>query len=158
MSDGLNISDIDGGGKAWSPENIGDKVSGRITLVERRQQRGFDGGAPLTWDDGSPRMLTYVELETDLRDDDDDDGVRALYLKGGRNFEPANGTGTSGEVALVEAAKKASLSSIETGCKLIVVHTGVAKPTTRGYQGAKLYTMKLEAATTSVAVDDLFDD
>jgi hypothetical protein len=155
---GLDINEIAGGGKAWSPDEVGDKISGTITLVERRQQRSFDGGAPLTWDDGSPRMLTYVELETSLKDDADDDGVRALYLKGGRNFEAAVGSGASGEVALVEAAKKAGLSSIEAGCKLTVVHSGVAKPTTRGYQGAKLYTMKLEAAKSSVSVDDLFDN
>jgi hypothetical protein len=102
-------------------------------------------------------MLTYVEIETDLRDSDDDDGIRALYLKGGKNFEPAEGKGMSGELALVEAAKKANMSSIEPGAVLTVLHSGVAKPTTRGYQGAKLYTMKLEAAKQSVSLDD-FDD
>lgn len=157
MSEGLAIGEIAGGGKAWSPENIGDRISGEIILIERRQQRSFDGGTPLTWDDGSPRMLTYIELQTDLRESDDDDGVRALYLKGGKNFEPAEGKGHSGEVALVEAAKKAGLKSIEPGCTLTDVLTGIAKPTTRGYQGAKLYTMKLEAAKQSVALDD-FDD
>jgi len=154
---GLAIGDIAGGGKAWSAEKIGDKVTGEITLIERRQQRSFDGGEGLTWDDGSPRMLTYVEIETDLRNDDDDDGVRALYLKGGKNFEPAEGKGLSGELALVEAAKKANMSSIEPGAVLTVLHSGVAKPTTRGYQGAKLYQMKLEAAKQSVSLDD-FDD
>jgi hypothetical protein len=154
---GLNIGDIDGGGKAWSPEKIGDRIKGRIRLIERRQQRAFDGGAALTWDDGSPRMLTYIELETDLRESDDDDGVRSLYLKGGRNFEPAEGKGHAGEVALVEAAKKAGIKVIEEGCILEDVLTGMAKPTTRGYQGAKLHTMKLEAPTSSVNLDD-FDD
>lgn len=151
---GLAVGDIAGGGKAWSADNVGDKIVGEITLIERRQQRSFDGGSPLTWDDGSPRMLTYVEIETDLREGDDDDGVRALYLKGGKNFEPAEGKGLSGELALVEAAKKAGLSSIEPGCILTVAHSGVAKPTTRGYQGAKLYVMKLEPAKQSVSVDD----
>jgi len=154
---GLAIGDIAGGGKAWSPEKIGDRISGVITLIERRQQRSFDGGVPLTWDDGTPRMLTYIELETDLRDDDDDDGIRSLYLKGGKNFEPAEGKGLSGELALVEAAKKANMSSIEPGAVLTDVLTGVAKPTTRGYQGAKLHTMKLEAPKQSVSLDD-FDD
>ena len=154
MSEGLAIGDIAGGGKAWSADKIGDKVTGEITLIERRQQRSFDGGTPLTWDDGSPRMLTYVEIETDLRDGDDDDGVRALYLKGGKNFEPLEGKGHSGEVALVEAAKKAGMSAIDPGAKLTVIHSGVAKPTTRGYQGAKLFQMKLEAASRSVDLDD----
>ena len=150
----LAIGEIEGGGKAWSAAEIGDKITGEIKLIERRQQRSYDGKEMLTWDDGSPRMLTYVEIETDLREDDDDDGVRALYLKGGKNFEAAEGKGHSGEVALVEAAKKAGLSTIEPGCVLTVLHSGVAKPTTRGYQGAKLYQMKLEPAKQSVALDD----
>ena len=155
----MDINEIAGGGKAWSPDKVGDKIEGTITLIERRQQRSFDGGVPLEWDDGSPRMLTYIELATSERDGDDDDGQRALYLKGGRNFEPAEGKGHSGEVALVEGAKKAGMSSVEEGTKLIIVHSGVAKPTTRGYQGAKLYLIKLEAGKSSVAVDDFdFDD
>lgn len=154
MSEAFAVSDIAGGGKAWSPETVGDRIEGEITLIERRQQRSFDGGTPLTWDDGSPRMLTYIELETSLRESDDDDGVRALYLKGGKNFEPAEGKGHSGEVALVEAAKKAGMSTIEVGTKLTAVHSGVAKPTTRGYQGAKLYQMKLEAPKQAVGLDD----
>lgn len=153
----LDISAIAGGGKAWSPETIGDKITGIITLVEQRQQRSFDGGEPLTWDDGSPRMLTYIEIETDERSDDDDDGIRALYLKGGKNFEAAEGKGHSGEVALVEAAKKAKLSRIEEGQTLTIGYTGEAKPTTRGYRGAKLFTIKLEAAKASIEVDDLDD-
>ena len=81
----MDINELDGGGKAWSPDKVGEKLDGVITLIERRQQRSFDGGAPLTWDDGSPRMLTYIELQTSEKDDADDDGVRALYLKGDVN-------------------------------------------------------------------------
>ena len=150
----MDINEIAGGGKSWSPDKIGEKLEGTITLIERRQQRDFTTGEGLEWSDGSPRMLTYVELQTNERDDSDDDGVRALYLKGGRNFEAAEGKGNSGEVALVEAAKKAGMKSVDEGAKLTIVHSGVAKPTTRGYQGAKLYAIKLEAGKSSVEVDD----
>lgn len=153
----LPLSEIGGGGKSWSPETIGDKISGRIRLVDRRAQRAFGGGEELTWDDGRPRLLTYIEIETDLRDDDDDDGVRALYCKGGRNFEAAEGSGTSLEVAVAEAVKAAGCNSIDEGGTLAVAHTGVAKPTTRGYQGAKLYRAQYKAPVTSVSADDLFD-
>ncbi len=155
---GLELNEIEGGGKAFSFEEIGDRVDGIIRLIERRQQRSFDGGAPLTWDDGSPRLLTYVELETDLRDSDDDDGVRALYAKGGRNFEPAEGSGTSMEVAIAEAAKNAGLKSIDEGARLQVVFSGRAKPSTRGFQPAKLFTAKLEAPKASVSTEALFAD
>jgi hypothetical protein len=39
-----------------------------------------------------------------------------------------------------------------------VACTGKSKPTTRGYQPAKLYTMKYEKPVASVAASDLFDD
>lgn len=155
---GLPVGEISGGSKAFQFDEIGDTCQGEITLIERRQQRGFDGGAPLVWDDGSPRMLTYVEVQTDLHDDGDDDGVRALYLKGGKNFEPAEGSGSSGEIALAEAAKAAGIGSIEEGSQIAVQFSGRAKATTRGYQPAKLFTAQLKAPVHAVAADDLFGD
>lgn len=154
----LSLSELGGGAKAWSAENIGDKIQGRIKLVERRQQRGMEGGGLLTWDDGSPKMITYIELETDMHDDEEDDGVRALYAKGGRNHEAQQGTGTSMEVAIAEAVKAAGEKSIDEGATLVVAYTGIAKPTTRGYQGAKLYRAQYKAPVTSVSADDLFDN
>lgn len=153
----LSLSELGGGSKAWSAENIGDKISGRIRLVERRQQRNLDNGQLETWPDGQPRMITYIELETDERDDDDDDGVRALYAKGGRNHEPAQGTGTSMEVAIAEAVKAAGCNSIDEGATLAVAHTGLAKPQTRGFNPAKLYRAQYKPPVSSVSADDLFD-
>jgi len=155
---GLALSELGGGAKAWSAENINDKISGRIKLVERRQQRNMDNGQMETWPDGSPRMITYIELETDLHDDEDDDGVRALYAKGGRNHEAAQGTGTSMEVAIAEAVKAAGCNSIDEGAQLAVVHTGLAKPQTRGYNAAKLYRAQYKPPVSSVNADDLFDN
>lgn len=150
---GLDIGDIAGGGKAAQFDEIGDKVSGKITLIERRQQRAFEDGAPLSWDDGTPRMLTYVELQTDERADDDDDGIRACWMKGG-NFEIAEGKGLSAEAALVAAAKEAKAKTIDEGGKLTVVFSGRGKPTVRGYQPSKLWVMRYEAPTSSIDVDD----
>lgn len=152
----LEMSDIAGGGKAFQFDEIGDKCVGEIKLIERRQQRSFDGGAPLTWDDGSPRLLTYIEIQTDLQEDGEDDGVRALYCKGGANFEAAEGKGTSAEVALVNAMKDAGTKTMDEGGTLAMVFTGRAKPTTRGYQPAKLFQAQYKPPTHSVAADDLF--
>ena len=155
----MEISEISGGSKSFDfGDSLGSKCVGTIKLIERRQQRDFSTGAGLEWDDGSPRLLAYVELETDARDSDDDDGVRALYLKGGRNFEPAEGSGASGEVALALAAKEAGTTSIDEGGKLAVAFSGRAKPTTRGYQPARLFTVQYSAPKASVAAADLFDD
>ena len=153
----VSLGDIGGGGKSFPFENIGDAVKGRIVTVERRQQRSFDGGEPLTWDDGSPRMLTYIEIQTDLREGDDDEGIRALYAKGG-NFEAHEGKGQAMEKAIVDAVKKAGCKSIDEGAELSVGYTGKAKPTTRGFQPAKLFVAQYKAPVSSVDDADLFGD
>ena len=154
----FSITELDGGSKSWVPENIGDKVKGKIIDVKRVQQTSFDDGTPLEWSDGSPRMQTVVEMQTDLSTSGDDDGVRTLWLKGGKNYEAAEGDGKSGEVALAQAAKDAGASTIETHGELTFAFTGRSKPTTRGYQPAKLYTAKYVAPVASVSTNDLFDD
>ena len=153
----LNIGDIEGGSStSWKPETIGDKISGTIITVKRVQQTDFTTGEPLEWSNGDPRMQTVVELQTDEGDGADDDGVRSIWLKGGKNYEAAEGEGKSGEVALAEAAKAAGVTSIDEHAKLTAVFSGRSKPTTRGYQPAKLYVMKYEAPKASISTDDLF--
>ena len=154
----FNISDLDGGSRSWVPENIGDKVQGKIIEVKRVQQTSFDDGSPLEWPDGTARMQTVVEMQTDLSTSGDDDGIRTLWLKGGKNYEAAEGDGKSGELALAQAAKDAGASSIDTHGELTFVFSGRSKPTTRGYQPAKLYTARYKAPVASVSTDDLFDD
>ncbi|HEV8211640.1 MAG TPA: hypothetical protein VGP77_16050, partial [Vicinamibacterales bacterium] len=104
-----------------------------------------------------PRMLTYIELQTDEHVDDDDDGIRSLYAKGGRNHEAAQGSGTSMEVAIAEAVKAAGCNSIDEGATLAVQHTGVAKVTVRGHNPAKLYRAQYKPPVQSVSADDLFN-
>ena len=154
----FNISDLDGGSKSWVPENIGDKVQGKVVDIKRVQQTSFDDGTPLEWPDGSPRMQTVVEIQTSETTSGDDDGVRTLWLKGGKNYEVAEGEGKSGELALAQAAKDAGASTIETHGELTFVFSGKSKPTTRGYQPAKLYTARYKAPVASVSTSDLFDD
>lgn len=157
MGESLNLNDLDGGAGSWKPEEIGDKISGIIAGVKRVQQTDFTTGVPLEWSNGDKRMQTVIQLETDLSASDDDDGMRSVWLKGGKSYEAKEGKGKSGEVALAEAAKAAGATSIDEGAKLQVIFTGIAKPTTRGFQSAKLYQMKYTAPKASVAVDD-FDD
>ena len=154
---GFSVSELEGGSKSWKPE-MGDEIDGDIISIKRVQQTDFTSGEPLAWSDGSPRMQTVIELATTLSASDDDDGKRSVWLKGGNNFEPAQGKGHSGERALAEAAKSAGLTEIDEGSHLRIKCSGLAKPTTRGFQPAKLYVMSLTPPKKSVAVDDLFDD
>ena len=156
---GLDMAELSGGSKSFDfGDELGSILKGTIVLIERRQQRDFTTGAGLNWDDGSPRMLTYAEIQTDLNEDGDDDGIRAWYAKGGANFEPAEGNGASGEVALAKAAKEAGATSINEGGQLAVQFSGRAKVTSRGYQPARLFTVSYKPPVQSVAAGDLFDD
>jgi hypothetical protein len=137
---------------------MGDMIEGDIVTIKRVQQTDFQTQEPLTWSNGDPRMQTVIDLQTAERSDDDDDGRRSLWLKGGNNFEAAQGKGFSGERALAEAAKAAKVTSIDEGAHLKAKCTGIAKPTSRGFQPAKLYVMELTPPKQSVSTADLFDD
>lgn len=145
-----------GGGHAAKFDKIGDKVKGVITNVELQQQTSLEDNTPLFWDNGQPRMILVVTLQTDLRDDEDDDGIRRVYAKGGK-FEVEEGEGVSAKDAIADAVKAAGAKSLDEGGELVVVHSGVAKRKTRGHNPAKLFRAQYKAPVASVAADDLFD-
>ena len=156
---GIGAEDLRKGTKWWGGEGVGvgDQLVGTVISAGIEQQRDFDSNAPLEWDNGDPRMESVVVVQTDLRDpdSDDDNGERALHLRGG-NYEAAEGTGLAGEKALLEAIKKSGLRC-EKGVKITARITGMAKPTGRGRNPAKLWTIKLEEGAPGIEADDLFD-
>ncbi|WP_217182676.1 hypothetical protein [Streptomyces sp. AC495_CC817] len=70
-----------GGGKTAKFERPGQTWSGVVTKAEPRQATNFDTGKPDFWEDGQPKMQAVVSIQTDLREDETDDGVRAIYIK-----------------------------------------------------------------------------
>ena len=146
-----------GGGVAFKWDNLGDTASGVITDASISQQTSLDDNTPLTWSDGSPRMQLVITIATDEHTDENDDGLRRLYAKGGR-FEAAEGSGSSMKDAIADAVRRSGAKTIEEGGKLTVAYTGVGKKTNRGYNAPKLFKAKYEPPTRSVAVDDLFDE
>lgn len=158
MSADLNDFLFGGGGKAAKFEEVGDSVEGTIVEAKVTQQTDMDDGTPLTWSDGSPRMQLVVSIQTDQRVDDNDDGIRRIYAKGG-NYEVASGTGTSLKQAIADAVKKAEAKSLDEGGWLKVGHTGLGKKTNRGYSAPKLFRAQYKAPVASISADDLgFDD
>ena len=153
----FSVDELSGGSKSFKFDEIGDKCVGEIAGIERRQQTDFSDGHGLTWDDGSPRMQTVITVQTNADDGNDDDGVRTVWLKGGRNFEISEGSGQSGESALFDAAGGRG-GVLEEGGQIAIQFTGRSKPTQRGYQPAKLYEIQYKAPVASIAADDLFDD
>lgn len=69
-----------GGGKTAKFEKIGDSYTGVVTSAETRQATNFDTGKPEFWDDGNPKKQAVINIQTMERIDEDDDGVRAIYI------------------------------------------------------------------------------
>lgn len=143
-----------GGGKSFSFETIGDKVSGTVVAAEAAQQTDIKTGEPKTWKDGNPMMQVIVTLQTDLAEEPGDDGQRKVYLKGSK---PDTSMG-----AVRAAVRAAGASGLDEGGKLQLAYTGDGEVTERGYNPPKRYAAKYEAPAPApavqAAVDDIFGD
>lgn len=86
-------------GKWFGFGEIGDIFKGTFIAASERQATDYVTGAPKTWDDGQPMIEFVLEFQTELRDDDSDDGKRTIYVgKSARLFK-----------AMQEALKAAGL-------------------------------------------------
>jgi hypothetical protein len=108
---------------------IGDTVTGTIIDSEVRQSRNFDDNKLEFWDDESPRLQIVVNLQTDLADDADDDGVRSVYVK----------WWGSSRKAFLTAVKEAGATDIEPGGTLTASYTGDGDQPDRKKSAPKLY-------------------
>jgi hypothetical protein len=142
------------GAKAFAFEKVGDTVSGEIVAADLRQQTSMDTNEPLFWQTGQPRNLLVLTLQTNMSDNDNDDGQRTVWLRGG-NFTVASGSGTSSLLAVKDAMRRAGVSDIEIGAHLTMTHTGMGKPSNKGFNAPKLYTAEYRAAVRNVSLEDL---
>lgn len=103
-----------GGPKGVKFASYGDTGSGPIIVEPTvEQQRDYDTGKPLTWDDGNPRLQLVVTIKTQLRDPSipDDDGTRRLFVRSGMR------------AAVQKAIKDAGVDSLDVGGELTVTYT-----------------------------------
>lgn len=117
MSEQLDANDwlMAGGVKSAKFATVGDYVVGHIMRPPTMMQiRDINSKKPKFWDDGKPQMQMVVILMTDERDPDDteDDGQRALYVKGAM------------QRALADAVRAAKAPGLQVGGKLMVTYTG----------------------------------
>ena len=153
--DEINDFLLGGAAKAFEFENIGDTVTGVITDMKKRQQTDFQSGAPLFWNDGSPRMVLAITLKTELNESEDDEGLRNVYLRGG-NFTASKGKGTSSLVAVKDAVKRSGAADgIQVGGKLTLQYSGEGPAPSKGMNPSKLYTASYQAPAYSVDIDEL---
>ena len=124
---------------------IGTSVSGQIVAEPTvTQQTEFGTGRLLTWDDGSARLQLVVKIQTDEREatDHEDDGVRAIYVKG-----------KSLTNAVRDAVRQAGAKGLEVGGTLTVTYVGDGKAE-RG-NPPKLYTAAYQKPIATAASEFL---
>ena len=84
----MNTDDLDrmlsGGAKSAKFEREGDTITGIVDEVLIRQATEYGTGKPLTFDNGDPREQIVVVIRADdvVREDENDDGFRSIYIKG----------------------------------------------------------------------------
>lgn len=137
MSDDINDFLMGGSGKAFDFGAIGDTVTGVIIDMKKQQQTDFQTGQPAFWNNGEPKMMLKVSLQTDIQDDQDDDGIRNVYLRGG-NFTALKGKGSASLVAVKDAVKKSG-KPIGIGGTLTMQYSGEGPAPAKGMNPAKLY-------------------
>lgn len=98
--------------KSASFPTKGTKVEGVIAREPQMQQQRDIDGKPESWDNGDPKMQLKVVLATDQRDDADDNGERALYVKTGLR------------TAVADAMREANISQLAVGDRLAVEYVG----------------------------------
>ena len=153
--DEINDFLMGNGAKAFPFEELGATVKGQIVDMKKQQQTDMQTKKPAYWDNGDPKMMLQVVLQTDLRDDEEDEGLRAVYLRGG-NPTAIKGKGTSGLVAVKDAVKRSGTTKgIEIGGKLTLQFSGEGQAPNKGFNAPKLYQASYEPPSYAVDIDEL---
>ena len=124
-------------GNSFAFDTVGDTVTGTVLDMAEVQQTDMDTGLPATWDNGQPKMMYRVDLQTQARDPNDpaDDGKRSVYLRGSRKPESQ-----SSLAAVLTAVRQATgTANLATGGILALRYVGDGQPTRRGFNAPKLY-------------------
>jgi len=120
---------LGGGAPSVKLERVGDFVEGAVVEFEEKQDEDMDTRKPKVWPNGDPVKVYVVTLQTNEQTNDDDDGLRRLWVR------------NRGIKALREAFREAGVKSFADmqGGTLKFGYTGDDKPRQRGQRGAKLY-------------------
>jgi hypothetical protein len=150
-NDPLNNEDVDdindflsGGVPGAAFEEIGDSWTGIVVDFEKVQQTDYDTGVPVTWDDGTPKMMLHVDILTEARDPEivGDDGVRRLFVRGNM-------------LTKMKSGLRAAKMRMDRGVQVTVTHTAVGEPPKKGMNPPKLYEVSFQPGPTGVDADEL---
>ena len=125
------------GGRSASFKNIGDSVAGEIVRSDTMQQRDITDGKPLFWDDGQPKQSIVISIQTNEQADDEDDGIRNVYVK----------VPSQMLTALRMALRKARAKGVENGATIQVRFVAEQAAEKRGMSPAKQYEIAYDPPT-----------
>lgn len=108
---------------------IGDTITGAVVGVQTRQARDIQTRQPRVWENGDPVLQVVVSIQTDEKTDENDDGVRAVFIK----FWGAQ------RQALLDALKDANLSDVPLGSTFTASFVGTEKSNNRAFSDTKLF-------------------
>lgn len=132
------------GGRSAKFESVGDTIIGDIMRVETRQMTEIGGGKLLTWPDGNPKMQLVVQLLVDEQQDEDDDGLRNLYVP----------IPSAMSKAIADAVRKAGEHGLGIGGKLGVKFSKTEPAKVKGYSPQKIYTASYKRPEVSLGQFD----
>lgn len=135
------MSLFDSNNKGVKFANIGDSVTGTITQAPyERQQTKFGTQDFDFWPNGEPKMQVLVPLQTDIRENPNDDGARTLYVAS-KNLKKAIG----------EAIRAANVGDVSMGGVLTVQYVGNDPASKNPANPAKLYQAQYTPPSTPLA-------
>lgn len=143
-----------GGSKsAFTSDSLpGDTITGAVVSVDYKQVNDFNTGEPAFFPSGDPKMQFVIVIQTDQRDDEDDDGHRTIYI-------PAWG---SKKQALVDAMRAEGMRKASevfaTGnifTATFVEELQKQNPQTRARYREKVYTYRIQRGSLAAADRDV---
>lgn len=122
-------------------DTIGVTHTGTVKSAPReRQQTKFGTQEPDFYPNGDPKMQILVDLQTELRDDPNDDGERTLYVAS-KNMKRA----------IAQAIREAGADDLTVGGVLTVTYVGNDPASKNPANPAKLYQAKYTPGSNAFA-------
>lgn len=118
------------GGKGLKFPTPGTSYTGKINAEPyEEQQTEYGSNVPATYPNGDPKMQILVNLDTQLREEGDDDGRRTLYV-----------TSAKMKRAIFDAIQAAGADDLKVGGTLTITYSGTDPNSKNPANPAKLYT------------------
>lgn len=112
---------------------VGDSVSGSVVDVQTRQARDPQTNKARFWENGDPVIQVVISLQTDQHTDENDDGVRSVFVK----FWGVQ------RKAFLAALKDANQSDLSIGQQFTATFVGTEKATSRAMSDTKIFEYKI---------------